>query len=280
MSRSLNAVRVNFLWQPFEANRLVVQFAAQPIEGALENPGVVEGQARDVVHAEPSRIAGVVVGVHRVVAEIDGRVVGYRHDTGPGPAYDFVHLLTARPHLMTKPHRGFCVWFTGLSGSGKSTTATALAELLEAEHRVVTVLDGDLIRTHLSKGLGFSRADRDTNIRRIGFVANEVVRHGGAVICAVISPYRATRDECRDIIGSDRFVEVYMDAPLEVCEARDPKGLYARARSGELTGFTGIDDPYEPPLAPELTLDTVNCAAADNAARILQVLKQKRLVAP
>ena len=180
---------------------------------------------------------------------------------------------------MTAPHQGFCVWFTGLSGSGKSTTATELAELLEAAGRIVTVLDGDRIRTHLSKGLGFSRADRDANIRRIGFVASEIVRHGGAVICAAISPYRATRDECRALIGPDHFVEAYVNAPIQVCEARDPTGLYARARRGELTGFTGIDDPYEPPLTPELVLDTVACSPAVNAGRILHYLSGKGFLA-
>jgi sulfate adenylyltransferase len=169
--------------------------------------------------------------------------------------------------------RGFCVWLTGLSGSGKSTTADQLEELLEAEERVVTMLDGDRVREHLSKGLGYSRADRDANIRRIGFVAAEVVRHGGAVICATISPYRDARDDCRALIGAGHFVEVYVNAPIQVCEARDPKGLYARARRGELANFTGVDDPYEPPLAPELTLDTVTCSPADNARRILKYLQ-------
>lgn len=179
---------------------------------------------------------------------------------------------------MKPAHQGFCVWFTGLSASGKSTTAARLAELLEAEQRVVTVLDGDRIRTHLSEGLGFSRADRDTNIQRIAFVASEIVRHRGAVICAAISPYRATRDECRTLIGPERFVEVYVNTPLQVCEARDPKGLYARARRGELTGFTGIDDPYEPPLAPELTLDTLDCSPDANSGRILRYLLGKGLL--
>ena len=176
---------------------------------------------------------------------------------------------------MTTSRQGFCVWLTGLSGSGKSTTATYLAELLEAEQRIVSVLDGDQVRVHLSAGLGYSRADRDANIRRIGFVAAEIVRHGGAVICATISPYREARDACRALVTTERFVEVYVNAPIQVCEARDPKGLYAKARRGELTGFTGIDDPYEPPLVPELMLDTVTCSPADNAGRILQYLRGK-----
>ena len=178
-------------------------------------------------------------------------------------------------------HRqGFCLWFTGLSGSGKSTTADILTIMLLEHGRQVTVLDGDVIRTHLSKGLGFSKEDRETNIRRIGFVASEVVRHGGGVICAAISPYRATRNECRSMIGSDRFCEIFVATPLEVCEDRDPKGMYALAREGKVKGFTGIDDPYEPPPNPEITLDTVNCSAEENAERIVAYLIERGFIRP
>jgi sulfate adenylyltransferase len=176
--------------------------------------------------------------------------------------------------------QGFCLWFTGLSGSGKSTTADILTIMLLEHGRQVTVLDGDVIRTHLSKGLGFSREDRDTNIRRIGFVASEIVRHGGSVICAAISPYRATRNECRAMMGSDRFCEIFVATPLEVCEDRDPKGMYALAREGRLKGFTGIDDPYEPPHNAEITLDTVNCSAEENAERIVMYLIERGFVRP
>jgi sulfate adenylyltransferase len=170
-------------------------------------------------------------------------------------------------------HRqGVCIWFTGLSGSGKSTTAEVVTVLLQEHGRQVTLLDGDVVRTHLSKGLGFSKEDRDTNILRIGFVAAEIVRHCGVCICAAVSPYRATRDTVRSMVGSDRFVEIFVDTPLEVCEARDVKGLYAKARRGEITGFTGIDDPYEPPLASEITLDTVTMTPEQNARRILDYL--------
>ncbi|MBI5666674.1 MAG: bifunctional sulfate adenylyltransferase/adenylylsulfate kinase [Chloroflexi bacterium] len=172
-------------------------------------------------------------------------------------------------------HRqGVCVWFTGLSGAGKSTTASVLELLLLECGRRSTLLDGDTVRTHLSKGLGFGKADRDTNIRRIGFVAAEIVKHGGLVICAAISPYRATRDEVRLLVGSDQFVEVFVDTPLEECERRDTKGLYAKARRGEIRDFTGIDDPYEPPLQPEIRLDTLAHSAEANARLIIHYLVQ------
>ena len=171
--------------------------------------------------------------------------------------------------------RGVCIWFTGLSGSGKSTTADILTELLLETGRQVTVLDGDVVRTHLSKGLGFDRADRDINIRRIGFVAAEIVRHGGVVLCAAVSPYRATRNDVRTMVGGDRFIEVFVDTPLAVCESRDTKGMYARARRGEIRGFTGIDDPYEAPASPEITLETTSATAEENARRILALLEAR-----
>ena len=176
--------------------------------------------------------------------------------------------------------QGFCIWFTGLSGSGKSTTAEVLTSLLLEHGKQVTVLDGDVVRTHLSKGLGFSREDRDTNILRIGFVAGEIARHGGTVICAAISPYRSTRNEARKMVGEDRFIEVYVDTPIEVCEGRDVKGLYARARRGQITGFTGVDDPYEEPLNPEIVLDTVNYSAEENAEKIIAYLEDIGFLLP
>jgi len=174
-----------------------------------------------------------------------------------------------------KHKQGFTIWFTGLSGSGKSTTADILTTLLLEHGRNVTQLDGDVVRTHLSKGLGFSKEDRDINIRRIGFVAAEIVRHRGVAVCAAVSPYRATRNDVRNMVGSDNFIEVFMDTPLEVCEDRDVKGLYAKARRGEIKGFTGIDDPYEPPNNPEVLLDTVNYTAEENAHRIVALLTER-----
>ena len=174
--------------------------------------------------------------------------------------------------------RGVCIWFTGLSAAGKSTTAEVLANLLMEQGRQVTVLDGDVVRTHLSKGLGFSKEDRDTNIRRIGFVASEITRHGGAVICAAVSPYRATRNDVRNMVGSDRFVEVFVNTPLEVCEERDPRGMYARARKGEIKGFTGVDDPYEPPEQAEIVIDTVGTTPEDNVLIIRNYLKKRHFI--
>ncbi|HEX3721938.1 MAG TPA: bifunctional sulfate adenylyltransferase/adenylylsulfate kinase [Nitrolancea sp.] len=176
-------------------------------------------------------------------------------------------------------HRqGVCIWMTGLSGAGKSTTCDALTVMLLEQGRQVTVLDGDVVRTNLSQGLGFSKEDRDINIRRIGFVAAEIVRHGGVVICAAVSPYRATRDEIRSMVGADHFVEVFVDTPLEVCEQRDAKGMYAKARRGEIKDFTGIDDPYEAPLSPEVRLNTVLYSPGENADAILAHLMRSGFV--
>ena len=174
--------------------------------------------------------------------------------------------------------QGFCIWFTGLSGSGKSATTQVLTSLLLERGREIAILDGDVVRTHLSKGLGFSKDDRDTNILRIGFVAGEIVHAGGAVICAAISPYRATRNEARKMVG-ENFVTVYMDTPVEVCEERDVKGLYAKARqameSGKPMGFTGVDDPYEPPIDPEITLKGYGATPEENARFIVKYLEDQ-----
>jgi sulfate adenylyltransferase len=179
--------------------------------------------------------------------------------------------------------QGFCVWFTGLSGSGKSATTQVLTSLLLERGREITILDGDVVRTHLSKGLGFSKEDRDTNILRIGFVAGEIVRAGGAVICAAISPYRSTRQEARKMVG-ENFITAYMDTPVEICEARDVKGLYIKARQamsqGHPMGFTGVDDPYEPPINPEITLKGYGATPEDNARAIIQLLEEQGLLIP
>jgi len=175
--------------------------------------------------------------------------------------------------------QGVCIWFTGLSGAGKSTTAEILIELLLENGRRVTLLDGDVVRTNLSKGLGFSKEHRDINIRRIGFVAAEIVRHGGIAVCAAVSPYRVTRNDVRNMMGADQFIEVFVDASLEECERRDTKGIYAQARRGKIKNFTGIDDPYETPLRAEITLDTVSNSAEKNARQILGHLVREGFVA-
>ena len=177
-----------------------------------------------------------------------------------------------------KSKQGFCIWFTGLSGAGKSTIAEVLIELLAANGRQISTLDGDVVRTHLTKGLGFSKEDRDTNIRRIGFVASEIVKHNGAVMCAAISPYQSTRDEILNMIGDDKFILVYINTSLEVCEQRDTKGLYAKARRNEIKGFTGIDDPYEIPANPDLTLDTIAASPDENAQAIIDHLIEKGFI--
>lgn len=171
--------------------------------------------------------------------------------------------------------QGFCVWFTGLSGAGKSTIADALTELLAEHGRQVTVLDGDVVRTQLSKGLGFSKEDRDANVLRIGYVASEIVRHNGAVACAAVSPYRAARNEVRNLVGPDHFILVFVDTPIEICEERDVKGMYAKARRGEIKGFTGVDDPYETPVDPDLELETAHHSPEHNARRIIDLLVSK-----
>ncbi len=176
--------------------------------------------------------------------------------------------------------QGLCIWFTGLSGSGKSTIANALSPMLLERGREATTLDGDVVRTHLSKGLGFSKEDRDTNILRIGFVAGEIARHTGTVICAAISPYSKTRNEARKMVGGDQFIEVFVDTPLEVCEDRDVKGLYAKARSGEIKGFTGIDDPYQAPVNAEISVTTEKKIPKECAQEIIDYLEGRGFLKP
>ncbi len=174
-----------------------------------------------------------------------------------------------------KHKQGFTVFFTGLSGAGKSTIANALmVKLQELGGRSVTLLDGDVVRKHLSSELGFSREHRDLNILRIGYVASEITRNGGVAICAPIAPYTATRDEVREMVGTaGGFLEIHVATPLDICEERDRKGLYAKARAGQIKGFTGIDDPYEEPQDPELRIDTSECSADEAAHRILLKLE-------
>ncbi len=172
----------------------------------------------------------------------------------------------------TKLERGFTLWFTGLSGAGKTTVSEIVEKKLRERIGDVEVLDGDIVRTNLSKGLGFSREDRDTNVLRIGFVAKLLTRNGVAVIVSAISPYKEARDMVRRDIGDD-FIEVFVDAPLEVCAERDVKGLYKKAFSGEIPAFTGVSDPYEPPAAPELTLRTDKEEPEESARKVIAKLE-------
>jgi adenylylsulfate kinase len=167
---------------------------------------------------------------------------------------------------------GVVLWFTGLSGAGKSTLAECLAPKVRAAGKKVEVLDGDIVRTHLSKGLGFSREDRETNVDRIAFVAHLLARNGVVVMVAAISPFRETRERARQLIGD--FIEIHVAPPLEECIKRDVKGLYKKAIAGEIPQFTGISDPYEEPLSPELKIDTSRGAVDDGATRILVKMRE------
>jgi adenylyl-sulfate kinase len=173
---------------------------------------------------------------------------------------------------------GFTLWLTGLSGAGKSTLAGALARRLRAEGIAVEVLDGDEVREHLSKGLSFSREDRDTNVRRIAYVAKLLTRNGVGVITAAISPYRATREEARRQIG-EGFIEVYVNASLDTCIRRDVKGLYGKALAGEIASFTGVSDPYEAPTDPDVEVDTERETLDESLEHVLDALRERGLLA-
>ncbi len=173
----------------------------------------------------------------------------------------------------TKLERGFTLWFTGLSGAGKTTVSEIVEKELRKRIGTVEVLDGDIVRTNLSKGLGFSPEDRDTNVLRIGFVANLLTRNGVAVIVSAISPYKEARDRVRRDIGDD-FVEVFVHCPVEVCAERDVKGLYKKAYAGEIPEFTGVSDPYDPPSAPELTLRTDEEEPEESARKVIAKLEE------
>ena len=175
--------------------------------------------------------------------------------------------------------RGFTLWFTGLSGAGKTTIAEIVEHELRNRFRKIEVLDGDIVRTNLSKGLTFSRDDRDTNVLRIGFVADLLTRHGVGVIVSAISPYKEARDQVRRNIGED-FIEVFVDAPLEVCAERDVKGLYKKAFAGEIEQFTGVSDPYEAPVAPELHIKTDEEAPQESARRVIGYLEELGYLTP
>jgi sulfate adenylyltransferase len=263
-------------YEPYAAQELVEQFSEEL------GVGVIPFQEFVYIPEEARYVERDNVPAQTRIAAISGTQVREEYLNGGKvlPAW-FTRPEVAAILAETYPLRhqqGACIWFTGLSGAGKSTIAEVLTVLLMEHGRKVTVLDGDVVRTHLSKGLGFSKEDRDINIRRIGFVAAEIVRQGGIVICAAVSPYQATRNDVRIMVGNDHFVEVFVDTPLAVCEQRDTKGWYAKARRGEIKHFTGIDDPYEPPHHAEITLDTLDHQPEENAQLILDYLIQQGFV--
>jgi len=261
---------------PYEAQEMVEKYAAELGIGVIPFQQLVYLPDEDRYEESDKIPSGVRT------ANLSGTQVreDYLNKGTPLPAW-FTRPEVAAILAETYPPRqqqGVCIWFTGLSGAGKSTVAKALTSLLLEQGRTVTVLDGDVVRTHLSKGLGFSKEDRDTNILRIGFVASEIVRHGGVAICAAVSPYRATRDAVRARMGEDQFIEVFVDTPLEICEARDTKGMYTKARRGEIKEFTGISDPYEAPLRPEIIIGRDEATPLEYAERILAYLREQGFV--
>ena len=262
-------------------------YAAQDLVRGLENETGVkvlsfgefvylpeEGRYEDVRTLQPNTVTAQLSGTQAREWYRDGGVDLPDWFARPEVAAAIAQTYPARHK------QGFCIWFTGLSAAGKSTTAEILTVLLQELGRQVTVLDGDVVRHNLSQELGFSKEDRDMNIRRIGFVAAEIVKHHGAVICAAVSPYRATRNDVRGLVGAERFIEVYVNTPIEECEKRDDKGLYAKARRGEIEHFTGISDPYEPPIEPEMKLETVGRSADENARSIIAYLIDRGFVQP
>jgi sulfate adenylyltransferase len=271
-----NDSKGNPIYGPYDAQELVEKYS--------EELGVTAVPFQMLVYLpEEDRYEEVTkVAKNTKTASISGTQVReqYLHKGKQLPEW-FTRPEVAEILSETYPPRyrqGVCVWFTGLHNAGKSTTANVLTTLLQEYGRNITLLDGDVVRTQFSEGLGFSREDRNDHVRRIGFVASEITRHGGITVCAAVSPYRTTRNEVRNAIGAEHYIEVYVDTPLEVCEQRDTKGLYARARRGEIVGFTGIDDPYEQPQHPELVIETLHHTPEENARMILDMLIERGFV--
>jgi sulfate adenylyltransferase len=262
---------------PFQAQQLLAQHQEELGIEMVPFPAMVYLVNRDTY------VPSTEVSAGDEVREISGTELRrHLHEGTEIPAWfsfpDVVRILRER-HPANAP-RGFALFFTGLSGAGKSTLAQAVvAQLLEHSSRAVTVLDGDEVRTHLSRGLGFSREDRDANVTRIGYVASEIVRHGGIAVCAPIAPYAGARAQARAMVEAHgAFIEIHVATALEVCEARDRKGLYAQARAGTIAHFTGISDPYEVPAKPELRIDGNAGEPAVLARQILALLRDKGLV--
>ncbi len=239
------------------------------------------GQALQAQLQEVNRALRALKGLVLDSVRVDMRTLGHflltLRANGVGLSLavraDGVQVESVAAEGSPPPRRGVCVWLTGLPGSGKTTVAQHVAGRLRADRYPVEVLDGDVVRQHFSRGLGFSREDRLENMRRVAYVAELLVRHGVVVLVALVSPYREGRQEARARISE--FLEVYVRCPLEVLVARDPKGLYARALRGEVANFTGLDDPYEPPEAPDLVLDTDREPPEESARKVLELLTRR-----
>jgi sulfate adenylyltransferase len=262
---------------PFDAQHLLQRYQDELGIEIVAFPAMVYTANRDTY------LPSNEVDANDEVRDISGtQLRRHLHEGSEIPAwFSFPQVVSIlRERHPVQAVRGFAVFFTGLSGAGKSTIAQALiAQLLESTSRPLTVLDGDEVRKHLSRGLGFSREDRAANVTRIGYVASEIVRHGGIAICAPIAPYADARAEARALVEAHGdFIEIHVDTALGVCEARDRKGLYAQARAGKITQFTGISDPYEVPENPELRLDGSDAEPLLLARKILALLHDKRLI--
>lgn len=260
-------------YPPLAAQELALAHAAEIGIGIVTSPAVVYATNRRA-HVRVDELSS-----DDTVVDLSGTELRRRLATGePIPDwFTYPEVAAVLREATTSARAGCCVFLTGLPAAGKSTIARALAaRWMEESARPVSVLDGDEVRRHLSKGLGFSREDRDTNVERIGWVAAEIVRHGGFVVCAQIAPYAGSRAEARRLVERHgRFIEVHVATPLDECERRDPKGLYALARDGKLSGFTGIDDPYEVPEAPDLVIDTTELDPRAAAERILALAAER-----
>jgi sulfate adenylyltransferase len=265
-------------YEPFAAQALLASHQDELGIRIVPFPAMVYAANRDAY------LPSTEVRAEDEIRDVSGTELRRRLSAGEDiPAWfsypEVVEILRDR-YPVARP-QGFALFFTGLSGAGKSTIAQAvIARLLEQSARPITLLDGDEVRKHLSKGLGFSREDRAANVTRIGYVASEIVRHGGIAVCAPIAPYRDSRAEVRGLVEANgAFIEIHIDTALEVCEARDRKGLYAQARAGKIAQFTGISDPYEIPQNPELRLDGAASDAASLANQVVTLLRNRKLIA-
>ncbi|MGD2047465.1 MAG: adenylyl-sulfate kinase, partial [Gemmatimonadota bacterium] len=264
---------------PYDAQELVSKHSEEVGIGLVKFEEIVYNESKGEYMARSA------VGEDEEIASLSGTEFRRRLKDGSDiPAwFSFPEIIEElRNRYPSRARQGFTVFLTGLSGSGKSTIANILmAKLMEIGTRPVTLLDGDIVRKNLSSELGFSKEHRDLNIRRIGFVASEITKNRGVAICAPIAPYASVRREVRELIDPlGAFIEVFVSTPLEECERRDRKGLYAKARAGIIKGFTGIDDPYEAPENAEIVLDTIKMSPEESAAEVLLYLENEGFIAP